>query len=55
MTEFAAHGEGVLQQPRRINLQDFAMYVGHGLPIGSRAHPLDGTARLKVGFQLRPP
>ena len=30
------------------------MYVGNGLPIGSRAHPLDGAARLEVGFQLRP-
>ena len=48
------HGEGVLQQPRRFNLQDFAMYVGDGLPVWSRADPFDRAARLELRFQFRP-
>src|SRR6266852_5279643 len=47
-----AHCEGVLQDFWRLKPQDLPLDVGHGLAIGSRAHPCEQATRLKVRLKL---
>src|SRR5713226_6076689 len=47
-----AHCEGVLKDFWRLKPQDLPSDVGHGLAIGSRAHPCEQATRLKVCLKL---
>src|SRR5882757_3346018 len=47
-----AHCEGVLKNFWRLKPQDLPSDIGHGLAIGSRAHPCERATRLKVRLKL---
>src|SRR5882762_8716049 len=47
-----AHCEGVLKNFWRLKPQDLPSDIGHGLAIGSRAHPCEQATRLKVRLKL---
>src|SRR5258708_29585117 len=50
-----AHCEGVLKNFWRLKPQDLPSDVGHGLTVGSRAHPCEQATRLKVRLNLSAP
>src|ERR1700722_13410314 len=47
-----AHREGVLKKLWWVKPQNLSSNISHGFPVGSRAHPCERAARLKVRLKL---